>query len=399
MKAMLKRDHPALPVSRRHVNKMLLYTGGAIALPVLAAATSPENASAPSYLRGYEDLYAASPGEAALSWFRDAKYGLFLHYGLYSLLGGEWCGRQATDGTVRIAEWIQYLAKIPVAEYAALKEQFTASKFDADRITDVALAAGMKYVNITTRHHDGFCLFESRESDFSSVNSPARRDLIAELSEQCARKGLGLFLYYSHGRDWRHPHAPTRDWHPTARPDYAERQPEYLYGGEDIGIYVEFMERQITELLTQYGPIAGIWFDGEGVLKAYAEKVGGLEKVVTTMRLHELYKRIHELQPACLVSYKRGVTGAEDLLAPERKSFGLEKFSKPVEICYTMQDYSWGYDKYSTRRMSAEEVLETLRMAGSYGANLLLNSGPLGSGALVPEEEASLLKAGKRIAL
>src|SRR5215831_3898287 len=132
----------------------------------------------PSYLRGYEKLYARDPRAAAVEWFRNARFGLFLHYGLYSLLGRH--------------EWVQYREKIPVAEYAKLREQFVADRFDAERIVKLAAEARMRYITITTRHHDSFCLFRTRHTDFNSLQSPARRDLIAELAKACERRGLGL---------------------------------------------------------------------------------------------------------------------------------------------------------------------------------------------------------------
>jgi alpha-L-fucosidase len=140
----------------------------------------------PNYLRDYEDLYEQNPRSAALKWFTDAKYGLFLHYGLYSLLGRH--------------EWVQFREKIPVAEYAKLKDQFTAENFDPDYIADFAVDCGMRYVNLTSRHHDSFCLFDTELTGFNSVNSPAKRDLAGELAEACQKRGLGFFLYYSHGR-------------------------------------------------------------------------------------------------------------------------------------------------------------------------------------------------------
>ena len=146
----------------------------------------------PSYLRGYESLYAADPHAAALAWFAEARFGLFMHYGLYSLLGRH--------------EWVMYRENIPLAEYEQLAEQFTAERFDAGYITDLALEAGMRYVNLTSRHHDSFCLFDSEVSDYTSVRAAAGRDLIGELAEQCRAKGLGLFTYYSYALDWRHPY-------------------------------------------------------------------------------------------------------------------------------------------------------------------------------------------------
>ena len=195
--------------------------GGAVAasVPHMGASAAPKADAVPSYLRGYEKQYAADPRAAAVQWFREAKFGLFGHYGLYSLLGRH--------------EWVQCREKIPVAEYAKLKAKFTAEKFDADFITDMAAKAEMKYVNITTRHHDSFCLFRTAQTDFHSANSPARRDLVGALAEACRKKGLGLFCYYSHGRDWRHPHAPQgKAWGRTARPAYKTPQPEYAKPAE-----------------------------------------------------------------------------------------------------------------------------------------------------------------------
>jgi alpha-L-fucosidase len=148
-----------------------------IAQPTLSFAKA---ASVPSYLRGYAKPYADNPREAGLQWFRSAKFGLFIHYGVYSQLKRD--------------AWEQFAQKIPVAEYAKLKEMINPEKFDVNFITDLALAANMRYVNITTRHHDGFCLFDTKQTDFNSVKSPARRDLVGELAEACQKKGLGLCL-------------------------------------------------------------------------------------------------------------------------------------------------------------------------------------------------------------
>ena len=152
-----------LEMDRRGFIKTAAATAGAATLTsLLSSCESLFSPSVPSYLKGYEGLYGKDPRSAALKWFRDARFGLFLHYGLYSLLGR--------------AEWVQYHEKIPVSEYEKLKYKFTARKFDADFIADLALAAEMKYVNITTRHHDGFCLFDTKTTDFNSVESAAKRE-------------------------------------------------------------------------------------------------------------------------------------------------------------------------------------------------------------------------------
>lgn len=331
-------------------------------------------ADAPSYLAGYQELYAECPRAAALEWFRDARYGLFLHYGLYSLLERH--------------EWVQFREKIPVAEYAKLIEQFTAEKFDADTIATFARDCGMRYVNLTTRHHDSFCLFRTEQADFHSLNAPAGRDLVGELADACARHGLGLCLYYSHGRDWRHPHAPNNDeWGGSARPAYDPPEPAYATGDEhDLNIYLDFVTAQITELLTQYGPVAAIWLDG------IATPLSGDP---AKFRCQELYDHIHGLQPQVLVSYKQGLLGTEDFAAPEHKA--VETGGKPGEICTTLCK-GWGYmASEKGKHKSAEQVWETLASARRQGWNLLLNTGPLPDGSIDPEDDAMLREVGARI--
>jgi len=328
----------------------------------------------PSYLKGYEADYAKDPRAAALRWFREARFGLFLHYGLYSLLGRH--------------EWVQFRERIPVAEYAKLKDRFTAERFDADAITDLAIAAQMRYVNITTRHHDSFCLFSTKQTDFHSLNSPAKRDLVGELAEACRRKGLGLFLYYSHGRDWRHPHAPQgKAWGRTARPAYKLPQPEYAKPDEhDLRKYVDFMTAQITELCTQYGPVAGIWLDGIGTTRA-----GDPGK----FHCQKLYDHIHGLQPQILVSYKQGLLGTEDFFAPEHR--GIQNTTgKPMEICTTLQKQGWGWVKNSPH-LGPDEVMAKLAHAAYQKANLLLNTGPLADGSIHEGDARTLREVGARI--
>ncbi|MBL7140970.1 MAG: alpha-L-fucosidase [Planctomycetes bacterium] len=387
-------------MSRRRFLASAAGAAGAGALASLAgplAAAAPAAAPAggvPTYLKDYAGLYATDPHAAALAWFRNAKFGLFIHYGLYSLCGGEWKGKPVSKrGGGEVAEWIQFHGLIPVAEYARLKDRFTAEKFDADVVTDLALAAEMKYVNLTTRHHDSFCLFRTKETDFNSVTGPAQRDLVGELADACRRKGLALFLYYSHGRDWRHPHCP-----PPSRPKYPNPQPEYVADDQvDLDRYLGFMTAQVTELLTQYGPVAGIWLDGLGIINGYGKRLGGIEKAIDLFKVHDLYAHIRRLQPNCLIAYKNGLTGTEDFNTPERQSFGLEKTGKPLEINTTIQAHSWGYNKVSTARKSLDELWETLATARKVGANLLLNTGPMGDGSIVPEEAERLRAMGKRI--
>lgn len=340
----------------------------------MAPAAFAARAGVPSYLRNYQSVYAANPRNAALTWFREAKFGLFMHYGLYSLLGRH--------------EWVQLRELIPVAEYAKLKDQFHADKFDANLITAMAADAGMKYVNITTRHHDSFCLFRSKYSDFTSVNSPAKRDLVEELAKACDKRGLGLCLYYSHGRDWKHPHAPNNDeWGGSARPKYNPPEPSYAYGkAHDLNKYLDFMTGQITELLTNYGPIAAIWLDGIAV---------PVSRDKSKFHSQELYDLVHRKQPQVLVSYKQGLLGTEDFFAPEHKAIPAVP-GKPMEICTTMQEGSWGYRK-DARYISVDEAWAKLAAARKAKANLLLNTGPLPDGSIHPDAVTILREMGRRI--
>jgi alpha-L-fucosidase len=377
--------------------RFITIVGGAAAAGgLLRGAHAASTASVPSYLKDYAQLYATDPKAAALAWFKDAKFGLFMHYGLYALLGR--------------GEWVMYREAIPVAEYEKLKAQFTAAQFDADFITDMACAAGMRYVNITSRHHDSFCLFASQHSDYTSVNSPAKRDLVAELAEQCRKKGLGLFLYYSYGLDWRHPYYYPRKFGPMARPDYKTPEPSYKWEkDEDFRHYIEFVHGQIRELLTNYGPLAGIWFDP--IMAYYARP--------DLFPIHDTYAMIRKLQPQTLLCFKQGATGTEDFAAPERtgqslaervrKQFGEDKAkiaehawesnkSKHNEICDTLQPHMWGYVKSDDNaHLDAAEVLRRLSYAFYQNCNLLMNTGPLPDGSIHPFDVKTLKEVGRVI--
>ena len=382
------------PIRRRD---FLRHASAAVAAVSVGQTSWAREKAVPGYLAGCEMLYADDPQKAAVAWFSDARFGLFMHYGLYSLLGR--------------GEWVMYHEKIHVADYERLKEQFTAEKFDADYITDLALEAGMRYVNLTARHHDGFCLFDTKTSDYNSLQSPAKRDLIGELAEQCQKKGLGCFFYYSYAVDWRHPYTYPRKMGRISKPDWAEPQPTYKWKGpDDFAKYIEYAHEQIRELLTNYGPVAGIWFDP--IMGYYAQP--------DLFPIHETYAMVRRLQPQTLISFKQGATGTEDFAAPERSGGSLadrvkqSRFGhKPVkiateawdsnqtkhnEICDTMQPRVWGYQKddngsHDTR----DDVLRKLAAAAEQKCNLLLNTGPLPDGSIHGGDAETLRQAGKYI--
>jgi alpha-L-fucosidase len=352
----------------------------------------------PSYLLDYAHIYAKDPHKAALAWFRDARFGLFMHYGLYSLLGR--------------GEWVQLREKIPVAGYEKLKTKFTAKNFNPDFITDLALAAGMKYINITSKHHEGFCLFKTDQTDYNSVGSAAKRDIVGELKDACDKKGIGLFLYYSIAADWHYPYfLPRKAGWTDYRPAYAHHQPEYLDPtGAKFQKYLTYARTQIRELVIQYRP-AGIWFDP--LMGFYARP--------DLFPMKKIYKEIRSLCPNTLVSFKQGATGTEDFAAPERgagspyktikKRFGessaliaqkaWEKNKhKHNETCNTLQPHWWGYDQAADgKHKKANQVLDLLHRAKRKNMNLLLNTGPLPDGSIYPEDVRTLRLVGRRIAV
>lgn len=324
-------------------------------------------ATVPSYLKGYESQYRKEPRAAAVEWHRNAKWGLFVHYALASLRGLTAQQSSKAKG-VSNAEWKQLKQGTP-EEYAKLKGRFTAEKFDADFITGLALSAEMHYVNFTTRHLGGLYMFRTTVSDFTSLNSPARRDLVAELAAQCRKKGLGLFLY--------------------CPPDVARTEPHETFDRN---------RTVVRELLTQYGPIAGIWLDGIG---SYYEEPESYS------RINELYALIRSLQPQCLISFKQG-TGAEDFVAPEglmhvkggpiaEKAWAMNA-GKRGDICTNMQTAppAWIYMK-GCEHINADQVLALLADAFAQKANLTLNTGPLPDGSIHPSDVAALREAGARI--
>jgi alpha-L-fucosidase len=354
---------------------------------VLFLSCETQNSSIPVYLKDYTEEYSANPRAANLQWFTDAKYGMFIHYGLYAQLGR--------------GEWVQLRDTIPVAEYAKLKDTFTADKFNADFITDLAIKAGMKYITITSKHHDGFCLFKTKQTDFNSLNAPCGRDLIGELAEACNAKGLGLFLYYSYAADWKHPYFYSREagWK-NARPAYKEIQVEYKFQkDEDFRIYVDYVHEHVTELLTQYPTIAGIWFD----------PIMGLYNRPDLFPIEETYALIRSLSSHALISFKQGANGDEDFSAPERNANAVvgnqfevarlvyeKNKNKPKEICNTLQPHAWGYHKGNDgKHKTADELVKIIKETWAKNANLLMNVGPLPDGSFPEEDIKSLTEAGK----
>ena len=350
--------------------------------------------SAPNYLADYANAYAKDPHAANMDWFANANYGLFLHYGLYSQLERH--------------EWVMFQERIPIAEYEKLAESFDPSGFDADFITDLACEGGMKYVNLTSCHHEGFCLWDCKMEPHYNSMKFAGRDLVRELGEQCDKKGLGFFTYYTHVLNWRHPYAMTKDIVWAGRPDYPDGDPRYvLTKPEEWRTYWDYSQACIKELCELDYPIAGIWLD---IIRAYYEAPEHIP-------IEQTYEIIRAARPDTLISYKQGATGTEDYASPEfhfrsqgdvlreqgneeaaaiaDKAWAANK-DKHNEICMTIQNGSWGWHKEKSWKPD-DELWSCLGYARTNNCNLLANIGPMPDGS-IPEEAAKIVReVGKRI--
>ena len=304
--------------------------------------------------------------------FQDKKFGIFLHWGIYSMLGQ--------------GEWVMQNRNINYKEYPKIADGFFPSKFNADEWVQAIKASGAKYITITSRHHDGFSMWNSEASDYNIVKAtPFRRDVLKELSEACQREGIALHFYYSH-LDW------GRLDYPLGRTGLGTGRPK---DQQDWKHYQQFMNRQLTELLTQYGPIGAIWFDG----------VWDHDSDATPFdwQLRPQYDLIHGLQPSCLVANNHHLVPfeGEDVQIFERDLPGENKagysgengVSKtlPLESCETM-NRTWGYNITDSDYKSPRQLIHLLVGAAGRNANLLLNIGPEPNGQL-PAEAVSRLKA------
>ena len=297
--------------------------------------------------------------EARMAWFRDAKFGMFIHWGVYSQAGGQW------NGETHHHEWLQLTAKIPLAEYTEFAKGFTPHSFDADKWVQVAKAAGMKYLVITAKHHDGFAIYDSASSTHDIVDvSKFDRDPLKELAAACKKHGLKFCVYYSLGRDWEDPDVPTgRGEKVGFRSNLVD------YPDEGKKVFSRYFERkvkpQVRELLTNYGPIGIMWFDTYGL--------------ITQPQSKELKELIRELQPECIINQRIGHK-LGDYKVSEQK-IPTDGSYDPWESCITMNGH-WGYNKADTKWKSSEAMIESLIDIVSKGGNLLLNVGPTGDGII-----------------
>lgn len=337
--------------------KRLFYT---VVSCILLSATNIYASQPESYVPTQENLKARQE-------FSDSKFGIFLHWGIYSMFGQ--------------GEWYLQTGGLDCHEYAKAASGFYPSKFDAEKWISAFKDAGAKYICFTTRHHDGFSMFNTQYSDYDIIDAtPFKRDIVKELADECARQDIKLHLYYSH-LDWT-----REDYYPLGKTGHKTGRKSH--GKWDT--YYSFMNNQLTELLTNYGPIGAIWFDG---MWDQPENFD--------WRLEEQYALIHKLQPACLIgnNHHKAPKPGEDFQMFERDlpgenkagySAGTEIGNLPLETCQTMNGM-WGYKVKDQNYKSSKELIRLLVKTAGKGANLLINIGPQPNGE-IPELALDRLK-------
>jgi len=307
-----------------------------------------------------------------MQWFRQSKYGMIIHWGLYSVLGGDWKGQDSdfdADRQRNLAEWIMLNLKIPLAEYKELAKEFNPKDFDAKRIVQTAKDCGMKYLAFTSKHHDGFCMYDSKYSDYNVVKAtPFGRDVVKELADACEEAGLTFCLYYSQYQDWEDPNAFGNDW------DFPEESKK------DFKFYLENkVKPQLRELLTNYGKIGFIWFDTPYEMpKEYCE---------------ELVQLVREIQPDCLINSRIGY-GLGDFREMGDNGIPLTRYHGDFQTPMTMND-TWGYSKVDENWKSSKTVHRMLMAVCGKGGNFLINVGPDEMGRIPQGSEDILLEVGK----
>lgn len=293
-------------------------------------------------------------------WFKEAKFGMMAHFGLYSILGGEWKGQRMTD----IGEWVQAYFRITKNEYAKLADVFNPIYFDAEEWIKLARDAGMKYFVITAKHHDGFALYKSDVDKFNSVDAtPFGRDIIAECAEACKKYGLKLGLYYSQEIDWRHPDGggwgnPIKNFANTVPWDNQWDFPD-ISKKNYTRCFEEKIKPQVKEILTKFDDLALIWFDTPYNISPEQSK--------------ELYDMVKLYQPDCLVNSRIGngmgdYESAEDNVVPEQAPGKL--FESPCTLNNT-----WGWKSFDNDWKSAEQIVKTKKHLNDNNMNYLLNVG------------------------
>jgi alpha-L-fucosidase len=325
--------------------------------------------------------------DARMAWWREARFGMFIHWGLYAIPAGEWPGRGNHHG-----EWIRDSAKIPLADYETLLPKFNPVKFDADAWVGLAQDAGMRYLVITSKHHDGFCLFDSKHTEWDVMSTPFKRDIMKELAAACKRSGVPAsggpgaapvrFCMYHSIMDWHHPdYLPRRPWEKEARGT----------DGADFDRFVAYLKNQLAELCTPTYDPGVIWFDGEW------------EDTWTSERGKDLFAHMRRIAPNVIVNNRidKGRAGMEGSTAPgflgdyatPEQTIPERGLPGDWETCMTMNG-NWGYNAVDKNFKSTQDLVRKLCDIASKGGNFLLNVGPTAEGEIPPESVERLKEIG-----
>ena len=336
-----------------------------VAISPLFAQTLPNGAADTGDVHdGQKLVRSESPESAAqrLAWWSEARFGMFIHWGLYAQWG---CHYPSTNGTMLNgqSEHMMRHLQMPLAQYAKIAEVFNPTNFNADEWVSIAKNAGMKYIVITAKHHDGFAMFNSPSSDYNiAKRTPWKRDPIKELADACRRQGLKFCVYYSLGRDWQDPDVPTKGGYRSNTWDYPDESKK------DFARYFERkVKPQVRELLTQYGPIGILWFD--------------TPEMISRAQSEELVRLIHSLQPDCIINARVGNRMGD--YAVQEQKIPANGDPQPWETCMTLNGH-WGYFLGDENWKPAKTVIQNLVDIVSKGGNYLLNVGPTGQG-VIPE--------------
>ena len=294
-----------------------------------------------------------------MQWWREARFGMFIHWGLYAIPAGEWNGKPIEG----IGEWIMKRATIPAAQYRELAKQFNPVKFNAHDFVATAKNAGMKYITITSKHHDGFAMFKSNASKYNIVDAtPYGKDVIKALAEECRKQGLKMCFYYSQSRDWNEPNGLDNDW------DFPKERNFQKYIDEKV-------KPQLTELLTNYGPIGLIWFD--------------TPMDISREQAQSLKDLVRRLQPECIISGRLGGGVETDYMSTGDNVIPATVTPGDWEVPATLNN-TWGFKKNDHEWKSPEALTRLLFDIAAKGGNYLLNVGPTAEG-LIPQESVDIL--------
>ncbi|MBL8695292.1 MAG: alpha-L-fucosidase [Planctomycetes bacterium] len=306
---------------------------------------------------------ADASGDARLDWWREARFGMFIHWGLYAVPAGEW-GTRKDHG-----EWIYTTAQIPLERYEQFRNDFNPVKFDAERWVQIAKSAGMKYITITSKHHDGFCLFDSKFTDYDVMSTPFRRDILKELAEACRKHGIRLCFYHSI-MDWHHPdYLPRREWEKRSA------------AGANMDRYVEHLHNQVRELLTEYGDIGVMWFDGEWESTWNHKRGKALYELCRSVKPDVIVNNRVDVGRGGMAGMTKGSEYCGDFGTPEQEIPATGFSGVDWETCMTLNDH-WGYCRADQNWKSSEQLIRMLCDIASKGGNYLLNVGPTAEGEI-----------------